>query len=242
MEILQQEVPRRLGRALLPVEKSGQAGGTVFLFNYLVEPGRAGHGDKVAAFLVTTRGVAGGPIATLGLVRRMISPPGRASDELAFPQWSDQWIRPADDQIDVAILPFAHLEDHGRRTGWAWTTQEVTDGMLLKPGEQLSVLGDELAAYGYEAQPAKGLADWTPALRPVSFQQAPHGTVSIDGARAVLPGAPVVAVAPRPGGYARFVVAGMVGSRAAGGDGATPRPFIPGAVIRAAAQEIFERG
>jgi len=84
MEILQQKAPRLLGRAILPVAKIGQTGGTVFLFNYLVEQGRAGQGKKFVTFLVTTRGVASGPAATLGLVRHMISPPGYASDELAF--------------------------------------------------------------------------------------------------------------------------------------------------------------
>jgi hypothetical protein len=240
MEILQQEAPRLLGRAILPVAKIGHTGGTVFLFNYLVEQGRAGHGDKVATFLVTTRGVASGPAATLGLARHMISPQGHASDELAFPQWSDQWLRPADNQIDLALLPFAHLKDHARRKGWTWDTQQVTDGMLPKPGEQLSLLVDEIAVYGYEPQPARGLADWKPVLRPVSLQHMPDGAVGVSSAQTVLPGAPVVALAPRPSGY-RFVVAGITGSPTASGDGTT-QPFIPGAEIRAAAQEIFEHG
>jgi hypothetical protein len=240
MEILRQEAPRLLGRAILPVAKIGQTGGTVFLFNYLVEQGRAGQGDRVATFLVTTRSVASGLVATLGLVRHMISPPGHASDELAFPRWSGQWLRPADDRIDVALLPFAHLEEHARRKGWTWDTQQVTDGMLPKPGEQLSILIDEVAAYGYEPQLATGLADWKPVLRPVSLQHMPGGAVGANGAQAVLPGAPVVALAPRPGGY-RFVVAGMTGTPAASDDG-TPQPFIPGAEIRAAAREIFEHG
>ena len=241
MEILQQQVPRLLGRAILPVEKPGHAGGTVMLFNYLVEQQRAGHGDRVVTLLVPTRGVASGPAATLGLVRHMISPPGRASDELAFPGWSGHWLRPADDHIDLALLPFAHLDNHARRKGWTWDTQQVTDGMLPKPGEQLSVLADEVAVYGYETQPAANLADRKPVLRPVSLQLMPAGTVGVDGAQTVLPGAPVVALAPRPSGY-RFVVAGLAGSPIAGDDGMTLRPLIPAAEIRTAAQEIFERG
>jgi hypothetical protein len=69
----------------------------------------------------------------------------------------------------------------------------------------------------------------------------PAGTVGVDGAQTVLPGAPVVALAPRPSGY-RFVVAGLAGSPIAGDDGMTLRPLIPAAEIRTAGQEIFERG
>ena len=113
--------------------------------------------------------------------------------------------------------------------------------MLPKPGEELSILVDEVAVYGYEPQSAKSLADCKPVLRPVSFQDMPGGSVGVNGAQAVLPGAPIVALAPRPSGY-RFVVAGMTGSPTASSDGTTPQPFIPGAEIRTAAQEIFERG
>jgi hypothetical protein len=75
----------------------------------------------------------------------------------------------------------------------------------------------------------------------VSFQDMPGGSLGVNGAQTVLPGAPIVALAPRPGGY-RFVVAGMTGSPTVSGGGTTPPPFIAGAEIRTAAQEIFEHG
>src|SRR5258708_26351283 len=98
--------------------------------------------------------------------------------------------------------------------------------MLPKPGEQLSVLADEVAVYGYEPQPATNLADRNPVLRPVSLQLMPASTVGVAGAQTVLPGAPVVALAPRPNGY-QFLVAGLAGSPLASDDRTPLRPRLP---------------
>jgi hypothetical protein len=241
VEILQREAPRLLERAILPLEPDAEhpSGATVFLFNHLLNPGTtAGADERVLTFLITCRSNVNGPVGELGIPRHMARYPDRACEVLLFTHWADQWSRPADSNIDVALLPFFHLESHARRKGWEWNTQEVTDGMLLQPAEQVPALADEPAAYGYEPSQLRNPAHQRPVLRPISFQHLPNGTPGVAGTPASFAGAPVIALTPRPDGNARFVVAGMIGSPNST-DATSPNPFTPAPQIRTAAAETY---
>lgn len=237
MEILPDEVPARLGRSLLAVDLGDGHGANAFLFNHLVEKGPPDGMDSVLTFLVTTRAVASRPTASVVLARHMIKPIGAAMDLLAFPRWPTMWKHAANDTPAIAMMPFLHLEEHGRSKGWSWDTQEVTDGMLLAPGAPLEVRTDEFAAYGYEADVGP---DRRPALHSVGLAPRPDGSAGIVGAAALLPGALVIGLAPVGDGNLRFVVAGVIGSAEAGDLPSTPRPMVAGSEIRRVAQEIFD--
>jgi hypothetical protein len=164
------------------------SGATVFLFNHLLNSGTtAGADERVLTFLITCRSNVNGQVGELGIARHMARDPDRASEVLLFTHWADQWSRPADSNIDVALLAFFHLESHARRKGWEWNTQEVTDGMLLQSAEQVPVLADELAAYGYEPSQLRNPAHQRPVLRPISFQHLPNGAPGVVGTPAIGP-------------------------------------------------------
>jgi hypothetical protein len=112
------------------------------------------------------------------------------------------------------------------------------DGTLLQSAEQVPVLTDELAAYGYEPSQLRNPAHQRPVLRPISLQRLPNGAPDVVGTPASFAGAPVIALTPRPDGNARFVVAGMIGSPNST-DAASPNPFTPAPQIRAAAAETY---
>src|SRR5690242_10449085 len=152
VEILRRELPRALSKAVLAVEPGAghPAGGTLFLFNYLISAATAEDPDTFLTFVVTADAVTAGSFAGLVMPRHMVSEPDTASDMLAFVGWADQWYRPKQDGSDVALMPFAELQQHAASKGWHWITQEVTDGMLLGLDDPLDVYGDELVAYGYQ--------------------------------------------------------------------------------------------
>lgn len=243
MEILRREASHRLERALLPVEpNSGHpSGGTLFLFNYLIDQVTTGEGvgDRVMTFLVTSGSTATGEVAGLGLSRHMLDDPEVASDMLLFTNWSEQWHSPGGLEADAALLPFFHLEAHARGKGWRWRTQEVTEGMLL---DDLDVpfVGNEFAAYGYELQSGSTIAQQRPVLHPISFERLPNGSPGVVGPPASFSGAPILALTPRTDSNLRFVVAGMVGSTTSV-DGQTHLLFTPAPTIRDAAAKLYRR-
>ena len=240
MQILS-EATHRLEQAILALEpdEGHPHGGTMFLFNHLLPPTGTGEPvDRVVTFLVTSAEAASGGLGRLTMARHMVDAPD-AAEVLLFRDWSDQWLRPTDPNADVAVLPFAHLDNHAARKGWNWTTQEVTDGMLLKPADRVAVLPGELAVYGYEPSQL-GSAAQRPSVRPVGIESLPNGSVGVVGAPASFTGAPVIALAELPDGYARFVVAGLVGS-STHADPAAPRPLVPASLIRTAAAQVADR-
>jgi len=220
------EAPDLVGRAMVPIRKDDGTQGCAVIFNHLVDTAP----DRVLTFLVTPRGVASGARASVVLPPHMIDAPHGAPATLTVDGWSEQWERTANHRIDLAFLPFYRLAE----PGWAWDAQEVTDGMLLGPNERLTILGDELAAIGYDG-------GTMPSVRPVSVERRPDGAPGVFAPRTMAPGALIVALTPAGAGEARFVVVGLVGAADPDDDHGTPRPIIPAWLIRQAAQEIFTR-
>jgi hypothetical protein len=242
VEILRREVPRLLQRALLPVEPhpGHRGGGTLFLFNYLIDHVAANEGshDRVVTFLVTSRSTAAGEVAALGLNRRMLDDPEVASDVLLFRGWSEQWDTFGGPEADIALLPFSRLEAHAHGRGWRWRTQEVTDGMLLND-LGVPIVGNEIAAYGYDLQSGSRISQLEPVLHSVSFARLPDGSLVVVGPPASFSGAPIVALTPRTDDSLRFVLVGMVGSNVAI-DGQAHLLFTPAPAIRDAAARLYQ--
>jgi hypothetical protein len=174
--------------------------------------------------------VAAGERASLVLAPHMIEAPDGAPAELSIDAWSQQWERTANHRTDLALLPFYRLAE----PGWSWDVQEVTDGMLLRPDERLTLLGDELAAVGYDGGAM-------PSVRPVSIERRPDGTPGVFAPRTMAPGSLIVALSPAGQGTARFVVVGLVGAADSADEHGLPRPIIPGWLVRQAGREIFNR-
>jgi len=239
---LNEVAPQILERAILALENDPlqPRGGNLFLFNHLVEPRIDAAGvDRVLTFVVTSRGVAAGKMATMGLPRHMAGVD--AAGSLVFADWAAEWSLPIDATHDVALMPFAGLRSHAERKGWKWSTAEVTDGMLARAGDRFSLT--ELAAYGYEpAYPDHLVGHSRPELRPVKLSEEQDGSLTFEGAPAWLSGAPVLAVDRMSKGESRFLVMGMVGSADDVDKGPGARlPFTPGWIIRSAAAEIYQR-
>jgi len=243
---LNSEAPRLLERAVLGLEGSAllPGGGTLFLFNHLLQAASTPDDpDLVFEFLVTSRSVASGELATIGLGRHMVSE--APSSSMIFRPWSESWMLPSNPADDLAMMPFAGLRSHAAAKGWRWNTQEVTDGMLLKVGETIHVSATEpAAAYGYErSQPEQLLANKRPELRRVRLTPEPNGSVSVSGVSPAFSGAPVLALSSVGSNQLRFVVVGMVGSVATGApsESSSTLPLTGAWTIRRAAAEIHAR-
>ena len=238
------EAPRLLGRALIPLMPGPNraVGGTAFLYNHVLTRGSGDETDAYVTFLITARGMTTGEYGFLGIPRHMVSDPD-AAGHLVFRDWSRAWQHPADTRVGLAALPHYLLVAHAERKGWNWCTDEVTDGMLHS-GDRLVVWRGELAAYGYEADGADGIARQQPVLRAVDIVPTGDGTPGVSGVPASFVGAPVVALTPRTDGKLGFFVVGMVG----GGQLTTGmaqseplRPLVSAAAIRSRVDEIYAR-
>jgi hypothetical protein len=178
-----------LQRATLPfVAVGGAAPGTAFLYNHLVET-TSGF-DRVIEFMVTAGQHVHGDVGELRLRPEMIEPVGAASDILVMTKFAEQWTH--DETTGVAFTPFARLHEHGRRKGWRWTTQEVTDGLAART--------QDIAAISAEPQPAYVLGHGVDGTeRPLllvrgSVRRDEHGTIRwCETARDGLHGSPVFA-------------------------------------------------
>jgi hypothetical protein len=241
MTSVAEEAPRYLSRAVFPVRMGAAVltskSGTAFLFNHLIPGQSTTEGpEKVLEFLVTSRSVAAGRFAAIGLRRHLVH--GSASDEILFSEWSDLWSHPSDPAEDVAFMPFSGLRSHAERKGWSWNTQEATVGMMLKVGEKLDVYRGELIAFGYEAH-GDG-----PRAQPLRLEQGPTG-ITVAGATAASSGSPVIALsAVNPAAtQLRFVLVGMVGSVPpdAQSDGETPLGLTLAPTILAGAADVYDR-
>jgi hypothetical protein len=128
----------RLVRATLPIAGpvSGPPG-TAFLYNHLL---RSTDGvDHVVELLVTADAFAQHEMLEFKLRPDMIEPVGAASDNLLVTDVARSWTH---DSTGFAFVPSAFLHLHGRRKGWRWTTQEVTDGFAAQPQDVADIGAD----------------------------------------------------------------------------------------------------
>ena len=133
-----------LQRSTLALSQPGGVGaGTAFLYNHLVES--TSDSDLVIEFLITAGPLARGEVGEIRLRPDMISPAGAASDLLLMTKFADQWNH--DGASGTAFMTFAGLHEHGRRKGWSWVTQEVTDGLAARAQDVAEIAAGPEPAY-----------------------------------------------------------------------------------------------
>ncbi|WP_203182341.1 hypothetical protein [Streptomyces pratensis] len=114
---------------------------TAFWFNDLVD---ATSGTEVVSqYLVTAAEMTRYGLGELTL-RPELCEPVTSAEKLLVTDFADAWTVLGD--LGVAVMPTAGLHAHGRRKGWNWTTDEITDGLAAHP--------DDIARIGAEPRPA----------------------------------------------------------------------------------------
>ncbi|MFD9289757.1 hypothetical protein ACFWBV_15985 [Streptomyces sp. NPDC060030] len=114
---------------------------TAFWFNDLVD---ATSGTEVVEqYLVTAAEMTRYDLGELTL-RPELCEPVMSAERLLVTGFSDAWTVLGD--LGVAVMPTSGLHAHGRRKGWTWTTDEITDG--------LAAHHDDIARIGAEPWPA----------------------------------------------------------------------------------------
>jgi hypothetical protein len=129
----------RLVRATLPIAGpvSGPPG-TAFLYNHLL--GSTDGVDHVVELLVTADVFAQHEMLEFKLRPDMIEPVGVAADNLLVTDVARSWTH---DPAGFAFVKSAFLHAHGRRKGWRWTTQELTDGFAARPHDLADIGADQ---------------------------------------------------------------------------------------------------
>ncbi|MER6238105.1 hypothetical protein ABT185_18950 [Streptomyces clavifer] len=115
---------------------------TAFWFNDLVES--TPDSEAIRQYLVTAAEATRHDTAELTL-RPELCEPVMSAEKLLMTDFADGWTVLGD--LGVAVMPTAGLHAHGRRKGWSWTTDEITDG-LAAHHEDIAGIGDgPLPAY-----------------------------------------------------------------------------------------------
>lgn len=127
------------GRATLPYQRAhrGDDFGTAFWFNDLVSEGEGGS-EVYRQYLVTAGALTRYELAEIRL-RPELCDSAMSANGLMMTRFQEGWIALGDS--GVSVLPTGVLHALARRKGWAWATDEVTDGVAAKAGD-LGRLGD----------------------------------------------------------------------------------------------------
>ncbi|WNI23348.1 hypothetical protein [Streptomyces sp. ITFR-16] len=127
-------------RATLPFQQAhrGDVFGTAFWFNDLVVGESADGGEVYRQFLVTAGALTRYDLAEIRL-RPELSDSAMSANGLMMTRFQEGWIPLGDS--GVSALPAGVLHALARRKGWAWATDEITDGVAAK-AEDLALLGD----------------------------------------------------------------------------------------------------
>lgn len=127
------------GRATLPYQQAhrGEAFGTAFWFNDLLAEDDDGSATY-RQYLVTAGALTRYDIAEIRL-RPGLSESAMSANGLMMLRFQEGWIPLGDS--GVSALPTPVLHALARRKGWAWATDEITDGIAAK-AEDVSALGD----------------------------------------------------------------------------------------------------
>lgn len=185
-------IVERFGRSTLPVRVGGSVG-TAFLFNELVES--TPDSDRVREWLITADAMTWADLGEFKLRPDMITPAGAASDLLIVRDFRNSWWT---NKSAVGVMRSTFLHDHARTKGWAWRTQEITDGFATTVELEREYVDQAIGAVALGhvvADPREAGTD-----RPLALAD---GRIGVDGRgvlrwQGVIPvgfvGAPVVAV------------------------------------------------
>jgi hypothetical protein len=186
-------IVERFGRSTLPMRQVGGSVGTAFLFNELVES--TPEADRVREWLVTADALTSSDLGEFWLRPDMITPVGAASDLLLVRNFRNGWWT---NKSGVAVTRSTLLHDHAHAKGWAWRTQEITDGFATTLELEREYVDQAIRAFALGhpvADPREAGTDRPLALASGQIGADGHGVIRWQG---VIPvgfvGAPVVAV------------------------------------------------
>jgi hypothetical protein len=109
-----------------------------FLFNDLLASGDGG--DTVATWILTADALTYADFGVFGIRPEMTGDGTPSAEAVIVTEYEHAWYHFPD--IGVAAMPMAVLRDYSARKGWAWSTQEITDG-LAATARDIASLGKE---------------------------------------------------------------------------------------------------
>ncbi|MFD6279406.1 hypothetical protein ACFWFI_28130 [Streptomyces sp. NPDC060209] len=127
------------GRSTLPFQQAhtDRHHGTAFWFNDLVDS--TPDSEIIRQYLVTAAELTRYDLGELTL-RPELCEPVMSAEKLLLTDFADGWTVLGD--LGVAVMPTAGLHAHGKRKGWSWATDEITDG-LAAHHEDIARIGAE---------------------------------------------------------------------------------------------------
>lgn len=99
-----------------------------FLFNDLLASDD--DGETVATWILTADALTYVDVGRFGIRPEMSEDGAPSADGVLVTKYEQTWYHFPD--IGVAAMPMATLRNYSARKGWAWSTQEVTDGLAAQ--------------------------------------------------------------------------------------------------------------
>jgi hypothetical protein len=128
-----------VGRGTFPVgQVAGGHESCAFLFNDLLASDD--DGDTVATWILTADALTYTDFGAFGIRPEMTGNGVPGAEGVIIREYEQAWYHFPD--IGVAAMPMAVLRDYSARKGWAWSTQEVTDG-LAASARDIASLGEK---------------------------------------------------------------------------------------------------
>jgi hypothetical protein len=135
---LARHLSKLVGQSTFPMESpTSGAVSTAFLFNDLLSSTDV-H-ETVATWILTIDAATYMEVGAVRIRPEMVAPSGSSADGVILTNFSRLWYHFPD--IGVASMPMAVLNDYAARNGWAWHTEEVTDGLAAN-ARDIAALGN----------------------------------------------------------------------------------------------------
>jgi hypothetical protein len=128
----------RVGRGTFPMSRVADGHEScAFLFNDLLASGD--DGETVATWILTADAMTYIDAGAFNIRPEMTKDGAPSAEQVIVTNYEQSWYHFPD--IGVAAMPMAVLRDYSARKGWAWSTQEITDG-LAASARDIANLGE----------------------------------------------------------------------------------------------------
>lgn len=129
----------QVGRGTFPMSRIADGHEScAFLFNDLLSSDD--DGDTVAAWILTADAMTYSDYGVFGIRPEMTEDGAPSAEQVIITEYEQSWYHFPD--IGVAAMPMAVLRDYSASKGWAWSTQEITDGLAAN-AKNFADLGEE---------------------------------------------------------------------------------------------------
>lgn len=127
-----------------------------FLFNDLLASDD--DGETVATWILTVDALTYVDVGRFGIRPEMSEDGAPSADGVLVTKYEQTWYHFPD--IGVAAMPMATLRNYSARKGWAWSTQEVTDGLAAQAQDIANLGAVQHTTLGHRASdiPTKPVA------------------------------------------------------------------------------------